>query len=101
MKAVIETGSKQYIVEKGDLIEVELLGDKKEVSFEPLMIIDGANSTIGTPSVSGASVKTKVIDARKSKEKVTVLKFQSKKRVHNKRGHRQKVSLLEVTDIKS
>ena len=101
MKAVIETGSKQYIVEKGDVIEVEQVGDEKTVSFDPLMIIDDKGSKIGAPNVKGASVNAKVVEAKKLGDKTTIVKFQSKKRVHTKTGHRQTLSVLEITDIKA
>ena len=100
MKAVIETGSKQYIVEKGDTLEVELVGDEKTLTFEPLMVIDDKGSKVGKPTVSGASVKAKVVEARKKGDKVTIVKFQAKKRVHSKTGHRQPLSVIEITDIK-
>lgn len=99
MKAVISTGSKQYIVEKGDTLEVELLSDEKTVSFEPLMIIDGAKSTVGTPTVAGAAVKAKVVTPNEKGKKVTIMKFQSKKRVSKKTGHRQPHSVIQITDI--
>ena len=101
MKAVIETGSKQYTVEKGDTLEVELLGDEKTGTFEPLMIIDDKGTKVGTPTVAGASVKAKVVEADKKGSKVLVVKFQSKKRVHTKNGHRQRYSVVEITDIKA
>lgn len=100
MKAVIESGSKQYLVEKGDVIEVEQLGeDVKTQEFQPLMIIDDKSSKVGTPTVDGALVKAKVLDAKKLSKKVTIVKFQSKKRVYSKRGHRQPVTTVEITDI--
>ncbi len=48
-KAVITTGGKQYIVAKGDVIDVELVGDVKTLSFDPLLIYEGEKSEIGTP----------------------------------------------------
>lgn len=99
MKAVIESGAKQFTVEKGDVLELELVGDQKTLTFEPLMVVDGAKSKVGTPTVKGAKVTAKVVDPNKKSKKVTVLKFQSKKRVHKKNGHRQPVSVVEITGI--
>ena len=99
MKAVIESGAKQYTVTKGDVLEVELVGDQKTLSFEPLMIVDGKNVKVGTPTVKGAKVTAKVVDPNKRSKKVVILKFQSKKRVHTKNGHRQPVSVVEITNI--
>ena len=101
MKAVIEAGSKQYIVAKGDTIEVELVGDEKSINFEPLLIVDDSGTKVGTPTVDGASVTAKVVEASQKADKVTIVKFQAKKRVHKKVGHRQLVSTLEITDIKA
>lgn len=101
MKAVIEAGAKQYVVAKGDVIEVELVGDAKTVSFEPLLIVDEKGTKVGTPTVSGAKVSGKVVEANRKTDKVTTVKFQAKKRVHKKVGHRQEVSVIEITDIKA
>lgn len=101
MKAVIETGSKQYVVEKGDVLEVEQLGDVKTVSFEPLMLLDDKGTKVGAPTVKGASVKAKVVEATKLSKKVVIMKFQAKKRVHTKTGHRQTLSVIEITEIKA
>jgi large subunit ribosomal protein L21 len=101
MKAVIETGGKQYVVEKGDTLEVETLGEEKTVTFEPLMIISDNGTKVGAPTVKGASVTAKVVEASKKADKVTIVKFQSKKRVYTKNGHRQQQAVLEITDIKA
>ncbi len=100
MKAVIETGGKQYIVAKDDVIDVELIsGDAKTVTFTPLMVIDDKKSTIGTPLVDKASVKASIVEADKQSDKVTVVKFKAKKRVHSKRGHRQRYTTIKITSI--
>ena len=65
------------------------------------MIIDDKGTKVGTPSVAGASVKAKVVEQRKLGPKVVIMKFQSKKRVHTKTGHRQPLSVVEITDIKT
>ena len=99
-KAVIETGGKQYIVAKGDELDVELLGgDAKTVSFEPLMVYEGADVKVGTPTVEGAKVSAKVLEEVKG-DKVTAIRFKAKKRVHKTQGHRQRYSRIQITDIK-
>ncbi|HPD98729.1 MAG TPA: 50S ribosomal protein L21, partial [Candidatus Saccharibacteria bacterium] len=55
-KAVITTGGKQYIVAEGDTLQVELLSEDKTVTFEPLLVIDGDKTLVGTPVVTGAKV---------------------------------------------
>ncbi len=100
-KAVITTGGKQYIVAKGDLIDVELLKEDKTVSFEPLMIYEDGKPTIGAPIVEGVEVTAKIIDKELKSDKVTAIRFKAKKRVHKTKGHRQKFTRVEITGITS
>ena len=99
MKAVIKTGGKQYVVAKGDELQVELVGDAKTLTFDPLMIVGEKSTKVGTPTVKGATVKAKVIEADEKTDKVTIMKFQAKKRVRTKTGHRQRMSRIQITDI--
>jgi large subunit ribosomal protein L21 len=99
-KAVIETGSKQYLVSEGEIIEIELLKDlKNQVSFEPLIVIDGDKVTVGTPKVATVKVTADVINEDKQADKVTSIRFKAKKRVHTVRGHRQRHTILKITNI--
>ena len=101
MYAVIRTGGKQYKVAKNDVIRIERLEADKDglVRFaDVLMLGDGASTTIGTPTVSGATVAGAYLDDVRG-DKVLIFK---KKRRHNyrrKKGHRQQVTVLRVTDI--
>ena len=101
MYAVIRTGGKQYKVAKNDVIAVERLsGEAGDVIAldEVLLLGDGANATIGTPLVGGACVAAEVLEQGQA-DKVLIFK---KKRRHNyrrKRGHRQDITVLRVTDI--
>jgi len=99
MKAIIETGGKQYIVEKGDKLEVELVGDSKTVTFEPLMIVDEDKSKVGKPTVSGAKVTANVLEASKQGPKAMAIRYKAKKRVHKVRGERPVHSIIEITNI--
>ena len=99
MKAVITTGGKQYVVAKGDELSVELLGDQKTVTFEPLMLIGEKSTKVGTPTVTGATVKAKVVETDVKGDKVQIMKFQAKKRVRTLNGHRQRSSVIKITDI--
>jgi len=102
MKAVIETGAKQYIVEKGQTLEVELLhAEKSTVEFKPLLIIDGENITVGKPTIEAASVTAEVAVEDKKADKVVVLHYKAKKRQSVKTGHRQKYSVITIKDIKA
>ena len=57
MQAVIRAGGKQYIVEKGQTIEIDLVvNDTQKLEFDPLLIIDGDKVSVGAPTVAGAKV---------------------------------------------
>lgn len=99
-QAVITTGGKQYIVTEGDTLSVELVKEAgKTVSFEPLLVIDGDKTTVGTPLVSGVTVKADVVDSDVQQDKVTSIRYKAKKRVHTVRGHRQHKTILKITSI--
>jgi large subunit ribosomal protein L21 len=98
-KAVIATGGKQYIVSEGESIEVELLKDEKSVTFEPLLIVDGENVQVGTPTVSGAKVSATVDEQDIKTDKVTSIRYKAKKRVHKTKGHRQRKTVITISKI--
>ncbi len=98
-KAVIVSGGHQYIVAEKQQLEVELVGDKKTVKFEPLLVIDGDKVSVGQPTVKGASVEAKVVEENVKGDKVVAIRYKAKKRVNKKRGHRQQHSVIEITKI--
>ena len=78
MYAVIRTGAKQYRVQPGDVLEVELLdGEKgKEIALEDVLLVaDGEKIQVGKPNIKGARVTAKVIDEDKKGKKVIAFKF--------------------------
>ena len=97
MYAVIKTGGKQYKVASGDVIKVEkLAGDEgSEVIFNEVLALD---DTVGTPLVSGASVKATVLKQARD-AKVIVFKKKRRQNYHRKNGHRQSVTIVKITDI--
>ena len=101
MQAVIVTGGKQYNVKEGDVIYIEKLDAEAEatVTFDQVLaIVDGANSTFGTPVVAGAKVEAKVLKNGKGK-KIMVFKYKAKKGEKSKMGHRQPYTKVEITKI--
>jgi large subunit ribosomal protein L21 len=99
MKAVITSGGKQYIVEKDQTLELELLGDDvKKVEFEAMLVIDGDKTTVGSPYVEGVKVHAEVESEVKG-DKLKILKFKAKKRIKRLTGHRQHYSLVKITKI--
>jgi len=100
MKAVVKLGGKQYIVSEKESLLVDRLPDgTKELSLEPLMVFDGKDATIGTPLVKGMTIKAKVLEPEVKGDKLRIIRFKSKKRVHKETGHRQKYSRIEIGKI--
>jgi len=101
MYAVIKTGGKQYKVASGDVILVEKLDGEAGASVtlaEVLMIGDGANITVGAPTVKGASVAAEVVEQAKA-DKVIIFKKNRRHNYRRKRGHRQKLTALKIVGI--
>ena len=100
MKAVVKIGGQQYIVAEKETLLVDLLPEgTKELTLDALMLIDGAKSTVGTPTVKGVSIKAKVLEPEVKGDKVRVIRYKAKKRVHTENGHRQKYSRIEIGAI--
>jgi large subunit ribosomal protein L21 len=99
-KAVIAVGGNQYVVEEGQVIEVDHLKDaKKSLEFAPLLTIDGDKTVVGTPEVAGGKVTAEVTEALSKADKVTSIRYKSKKRVHKVHGHRQHQTKLTIKKI--
>ena len=72
----------------------------KELALDALLVIDGEKTTVGTPTVKGVKVTAKVLEEEVKGEKLRIIRYKSKKRVHKETGHRQKYSRIEITSIK-
>jgi len=100
-KAVVKIGGKQFIVTEQETLLVDLLPEgTKELTLDALLVIDGDNVTIGAPTVKDVKVTAKVIDDLVKGDKLKVIRYKAKKRVHKVNGHRQKYSRVEITSIK-
>ena len=100
-KAVVLIGGKQYIAAEGETLRVDLLPEgTKELETGALLVIDGDKTLIGTPEVKGVKVSAKVVEEKIAGDKIRVIRYHSKKRVHKETGHRQKYSVIEITSIK-
>lgn len=100
-KAVIKVGGKQFIVSEKETLLVDLLPQgTKELELDALMLIDGDKVEVGTPFVKGVKVSAKVVDELVKGEKIRVIRYKAKKRVHKENGHRQKYTKIEITSIK-
>ncbi len=103
MYAVIETGGKQYRVTSGDIIEVEKLagaaGDTVEID-RVLMVNDSGKPVVGTPLIEGAMVKAEIVEQTRG-PKIIVFKKKRRQNYRRKKGHRQDLTQLKITDIKA
>ena len=102
MYAVIETGGKQYRVEVGTELEVDLLEVEpgQEITIDRVLLVaDGDESTIGRPVVEDAAVSVEVVRQARG-EKVVSFKYRPKARSRAKKGHRQELTVLRVTDVR-
>jgi len=100
-KAVVKIGGKQFIVTEKETLLVDLLQEgTKELTLDALLVIDSDKVTIGTPTVKDVKVTAKVIDDLVKGDKIRVIRYKAKKRVHKENGHRQKYSKIEITSIK-
>ncbi|HEX7497904.1 MAG TPA: 50S ribosomal protein L21 [Candidatus Limnocylindrales bacterium] len=102
MYAVIETGGKQYRVELGTELEVELLDVEpgQEINLDRvLLVVDGDKSAIGQPVVADAAVSARVLRQVRG-EKTISFKYRPKARRRVKKGHRQELTVLKITEVR-
>jgi large subunit ribosomal protein L21 len=97
MYAVIATGGKQYRVEEGQKLDVERLGEDGDVSFTPVLLVDGENVVTGG-GLAKASVSARVVGEAKG-PKITGFTYKNKTNQRRRWGHRQKYSTIEITGI--
>ena len=99
--AIVKTGGKQYRVEQGQTLLVERLpaGDGESVVLQPLLFVDGS-SVVDGEALSGVSVTARVVGQEKG-PKLRVVKFKPKRGYKRRTGHRQKLTRIEVTEVKN
>lgn len=99
--AVIESGGKQYRVQKGATIQVERLDAEpgKDLTLDRVVLFaDGKTVKVGSPVVKGATVQAKVVGHSRGK-KLIVMKYRAKSRYRRKTGHRQHFTTIKIEDI--
>jgi len=101
MYAVVKTGGKQYRVAANDLLQIERLpgeaGDLITLD-EVLMLGDGANVTIGAPRVEGAAVAAEIVEQARG-PKIIIFKKRRRQNYRRKKGHRQDLTIVRITEI--
>ncbi len=101
MFAVLKTGGKQYKVASNDVLTVEKLaadaGDT--IEFEEILMLGGDTLTVGTPFIAGAVVKAEVLEQYRGEKVISFVKRRRKHSSQRKRGHRQYLTRVRITDI--
>lgn len=99
MKAIVRVGGKQYTVAEKETLLVDLLPEgTKELSLEPLMVFEGKDVKLGD-ALKGMTITATVIEPEVKGEKLRVIRYKAKKRVHKLTGHRQKYSRIAIGTI--
>jgi large subunit ribosomal protein L21 len=101
MYAIIQTGGKQYKVQKNDILAVEKLNAKggDKVQFNRVLLTGGKEAIVGDPLIKGAGVQATVLDQIKDKKVISFVKRRRKSSSKSKKGHRQQLTLLKITNI--
>jgi large subunit ribosomal protein L21 len=103
MYAVLETGSKQYRVAAGDTLEIERLAVEagQPFTFDRVLMVNNEGAvSVGTPTVSGASVVADVVEHIRGEKKLT-FKMKRRKGYHKTIGHRQELTVVKIKEIKA
>ena len=98
--AIVKAGGRQEKVSVGDVVVVDKLADEigSSIELQPLMLVDGDAVTTDKDGLSKVSVKAEVIDATKG-PKISIVKFKNKTGYCKRQGHRQKQSVIKITEI--
>jgi len=101
MFAVLKTGGKQYKVQSGDMLRVEKLAAEagEKIQFNEVLMLGGDKTVVGAPLVAGAAVQAEVIDQVKGDKVINFVKRRRKHSSQRTKGHRQKLTLIRVTEI--
>jgi large subunit ribosomal protein L21 len=101
MYAIIRTGGKQAKVREGDVIDVERLRAEGEVTFTPVLVVDGKGKVFsGREELSTATVTARVI-GESAGDKIDIFKYKAKTGYRKRGGHRQKYTQIEVLQIQA
>lgn len=101
MFAVIKTGGKQYKVQAGDMLRVERIAANagETVQFNEVLMLGGDKPVLGAPVVKDAGVQAEVVDQIKGEKVINFVKRRRKHSSKRTKGHRQKLTLVKITDI--
>ena len=100
MRAIFEDRTKQYTVQEGDVIAIDLIeGDAKSIEFDKVLLVsDKDDVKVGAPYVAGAKVKVSVLENTRD-DKVLVFKFKNTRNYIRTKGHKQPYTMIKVESI--
>ncbi|MCZ4257557.1 50S ribosomal protein L21 [Sulfitobacter sp. G21635-S1] len=101
MFAVIKTGGKQYKVASGDMLRVERIAASagETVQFNDVLMLGGDSPQVGAPLIEDAAVQAEVVDQIKGEKVIHFVKRRRKHSSKRTKGHRQKLTLVKITEI--
>ncbi|MGB5866085.1 MAG: 50S ribosomal protein L21 [Sulfitobacter sp.] len=101
MFAVLKTGGKQYKVQAGDMLRVERIAASagEKVQFNEVLMLGGDDPKVGAPMIEDAGVQAEVVDQIKGEKVIHFVKRRRKHSSKRTKGHRQKLTLVKITDI--
>jgi large subunit ribosomal protein L21 len=103
MYAVVNTGGKQYKVQKGETLRIEKIPGEvgSAVTFDKvLMVADGDNIRVGQPVLENVAVQAQIVEQDKAK-KILIFKYKRRKRYRRKNGHRQPFTAIRIDGIEA
>lgn len=98
--AIVKAGGRQEKVSVGDVITVDRLADEvgSTVEFQPVLLVDGDDVVTDSNKLAKTSVKGEILEDAKG-PKITIIKYKNKTGYRKRQGHRQKLSVVKITDI--
>ncbi|MCD4549193.1 MULTISPECIES: 50S ribosomal protein L21 [unclassified Schaalia] len=98
--AIVKAGGRQEKVSVGDVVVVDKLAEEigSSIELQPLMLVDGDNVTVDSASLEKVTVKAEVVDRAKG-PKISIIKYKNKTGYRKRQGHRQKMSVVKITEI--
>ncbi|MCI1641312.1 MAG: 50S ribosomal protein L21 [Actinomyces sp.] len=98
--AIVKAGGRQEKVSVGDVVVVDKLADEigSSIELQPLMLVDGGTVTTDRSALEKVTVRAEVVDSAKG-PKISIIKFKNKTGYRKRMGHRQKMSVVKVTEI--
>ena len=103
MFAVVKTGGKQYKVAAGEVLKIEKIAGQagEKIQFNDVLMLGGDVITVGTPNVKDAGVQAEILEHGKGPKVINYVKRRRKHSSQRKKGHRQQLTVIRITDILS